>query len=330
MATLYTFPNIIPTSNTWQLKTNTHIFTSPLSNATQVLELPGARWAATLKFDDLEDVEKRVLYSFLAKMRGAANQFKLYDHSYAGPQGDVGGTPVCEAQIHLTNTGFDTDTDWTKGTGWTIANGVADCDGTQTANSALTQTIGAGLLASGYPYKIQFDLVTFTAGSIWGTAGQNTTQAITYDANAVQTGLTYNFEVASLNTQSDTNRVIGVEADADFVGSIDNLRIWLRSDYILTTGWTATNTTTILYAGEYLEVETSELKLVAEDIVSDGSGTAVIHVEPPMHTVRIAQSNINTTNPTGKFRLIDDEQVKWTNKGAGIISDTEFSCVEVI
>ena len=31
--------------------------------------------------------------------------------------------------------------DWTKGTGWTISNGVADLDGSQGGNSDLTQTL---------------------------------------------------------------------------------------------------------------------------------------------------------------------------------------------
>ena len=30
----------------------------------------------------------------------------------------------------VTNGDFATDTDWTKGTGWTISGGTANCDGT--------------------------------------------------------------------------------------------------------------------------------------------------------------------------------------------------------
>ena len=36
---------------------------------------------------------------------------------------------------------FATDSNWTKGTGWTISNGVASSDGSQTSNSNLYQTV---------------------------------------------------------------------------------------------------------------------------------------------------------------------------------------------
>ena len=36
------------------------------------------------------------------------------------------------------NTSF-TDTNWTKGTGWSISGGAASCDGTQTAGTQLVQ-----------------------------------------------------------------------------------------------------------------------------------------------------------------------------------------------
>ena len=41
----------------------------------------------------------------------------------------------------VTNGTFDTDSDWVKGTGWTISNGVASSDGSQTSNSNLYQTV---------------------------------------------------------------------------------------------------------------------------------------------------------------------------------------------
>ena len=40
----------------------------------------------------------------------------------------------------VTNGDFATDTDWSKGTGWTISGGTANCDGSQTSGTQLTQT----------------------------------------------------------------------------------------------------------------------------------------------------------------------------------------------
>ena len=40
----------------------------------------------------------------------------------------------------VTNGAFAADTDWTKGDGWSIAAGVANCDGSQTGGSNLYQS----------------------------------------------------------------------------------------------------------------------------------------------------------------------------------------------
>lgn len=61
----------------------------------------------------------------------------------------------------VTNGTFDTDTDWTKGTGWTIASDKATSDGTP-AN--LTST-GDGSEAGKF-YKVSFEVTDHTSGSV--------------------------------------------------------------------------------------------------------------------------------------------------------------------
>ena len=56
----------------------------------------------------------------------------------------------------VTNGGFDTDTDWSKGTGWTISGGTAQIDGTQTTYSTILQ---GGVLTEGYTYKSSVDVI---------------------------------------------------------------------------------------------------------------------------------------------------------------------------
>lgn len=82
---------IVPTTNEWSLVSNTQILISPLSGALQTVELPGARWVATLSFSDMEPEESRVLIGFLARLRGSAGRFTLYDHSLAAARGEVSG-----------------------------------------------------------------------------------------------------------------------------------------------------------------------------------------------------------------------------------------------
>ena len=70
----------------------------------------------------------------------------------------------------VTNGGFDTDSDWVKGTGWSITGGEAVCDGTQVSSSQLAQaSVGDDLIASGLTYgKLVF---TVSACSDFTNAG---------------------------------------------------------------------------------------------------------------------------------------------------------------
>lgn len=60
----------------------------------------------------------------------------------------------------VTNGGFDTDTNWTKGTGWTISGGVATFN--NSTGTTLSQAISS---TAGITYRITFDL-NVTAGSV--------------------------------------------------------------------------------------------------------------------------------------------------------------------
>ena len=81
----------------------------------------------------------------------------------------------------VTNGTFATDTDWTKGTGWTISAGTSDVDGTQVADSDLSQSIS---VTNGQSYEVTFTISDYTAGTltprIGGTAGTGRTANGTY------------------------------------------------------------------------------------------------------------------------------------------------------
>lgn len=78
--TTYSFPSLVsPASVDWRLVSNTQSFTSPLDRTTQTLELPGARWEASVTWPTLAAADWRILTAFLAKLRGAAGRF------YYGP-----------------------------------------------------------------------------------------------------------------------------------------------------------------------------------------------------------------------------------------------------
>ena len=62
----------------------------------------------------------------------------------------------------VTNGGFDSDTDWTKQTGWSISGGVANYDFTSDAKY-IRQTLLSGGFVSGKTYRINFEITSGTA-----------------------------------------------------------------------------------------------------------------------------------------------------------------------
>ena len=70
----------------------------------------------------------------------------------------------------VTNGNFDNDSDWTKGSGWTINGGNASCDGVG-YGSYLSQT-SASTLVLGRTYKVTFDL-DYISGTILSLLGSS-------------------------------------------------------------------------------------------------------------------------------------------------------------
>ena len=116
----------------------------------------------------------------------------------------------------VTNGDFATDSDWTKGTGWTISGGSANCDGTQSGNS----TIVTSSSISGIQNKVvkfSFELSNCNSGSIsatvQGTGGQ--------EFSSLSENKMYVIYIVSV----DTSALITFTANSDFIGSIDNVSI---------------------------------------------------------------------------------------------------------
>jgi hypothetical protein len=80
------------------------------------------------------------------------------------------GTPAVSATNVVVNGTFDTDTDWSKGTGWTIADGIA----TKAVNTGSTYIHQLNRLIAGQWYQANYDAVliagSFSAG-YWSPKG---------------------------------------------------------------------------------------------------------------------------------------------------------------
>ena len=129
----------------------------------------------------------------------------------------------------VVNGDFATDSNWTKGTGWSIANGVASCDGTQSSSSDLKTTRGFSIQNNAV--KVTFDLIR-TAGTLDATL-EGTGQL---DLTNLNSSGTYTF----IATSSDATARLILRADANFIGSIDNVSVKQvdpNDRFTLGTGW---------------------------------------------------------------------------------------------
>ncbi len=115
----------------------------------------------------------------------------------------------------ITNGDFATDSDWTKGTGWTISGGSANCDGSQTGTSNLNNSVSNGLV-NNVRYVVKYTISNYSAGSIrikLGNTGYGDYNSANGTYTATLTALVSTFPYAQFN------------ADSSFVGSIDNVSV---------------------------------------------------------------------------------------------------------
>ena len=140
----------------------------------------------------------------ISLMSGAAGKDgKIYN---VKPDGALGSETII-------NGTFDTDSDWIKGSGFSISGGVASCDGTQTAATNLHNSAGNGLV-DGKTYRVEYTITSYSAGSVRVKAG-NTGYGVYRSAAG-----TY---VEHLVAGVSTFPTVQFNADSSFVGSIDNV-----------------------------------------------------------------------------------------------------------
>ncbi len=89
--TTFSFPNITPATNTFELVSNTRTYQSPLTNAVQTASRKGSLWKASMQFNNLSGDDRKVMQAFLVKLNGQQHRFTLQDHSHT-PRGAGGGT----------------------------------------------------------------------------------------------------------------------------------------------------------------------------------------------------------------------------------------------
>ena len=148
----------------------------------------------------------------------SSNLVQNGDFSEEGSEEVSNGSFSQEGVELVTNGDFATDSDWAKGTGWSISGGAASCDGTQTSNSALFSAANLSL-GSGNLFKITFNVSNYISGSLdvvtlVGTGGPEFSNV---NANGSYTA--YSFGASTGDGK------IQFIADSNFNGSIDNVSV---------------------------------------------------------------------------------------------------------
>lgn len=132
----------------------------------------------------------------------------------------IAGTFVYEENAsikveRIVNGDFTTDTNWTKGTGWTISGGLA----THATGNAVSLSQNIGVTTYNKTFEIKFSISNSTTGYVTVSLGGYTTSSWINgngDKTVIQT---------VTNPSSNTSFYIGVPSGGTFDGSIDNISV---------------------------------------------------------------------------------------------------------
>ena len=114
----------------------------------------------------------------------------------------------------FTNGGFSSDSDWTKGTGWTIANGVASHDASGGAGD-LTQDLS---LTLGKSYRITIEITATDTTELYFTTDSGDYVQVAGSPIGVHSHVF----IADESTHS-----VGVRGSGNWDGSVDNVSVKL-------------------------------------------------------------------------------------------------------
>jgi hypothetical protein len=97
------------------------------------------------------------------------------------------------------------------------------------------------------------------------------------------------------------------------------------SKELVSDGWAANET--VLKRGDFIQID-QRIYMVLADVISDGSGNAIIDLFPRLRA-HLDNASIVTSNPMGLFRLADD-QVNVVDAGVTQLFNISFRAVEAL
>ena len=214
-----------------------------------------------------------------------------------------------EGSEEVTNGNFATDSDWIKGTGWSIANGKASI--TESGAVTLAQTLTTPL-TSGKIYKVIYTVSNYVGSGIIkvqfagdGTlSGQNITANGTYVEYLTTTG---NYTIVRLKALGN---------NGGFTGSIDNVSVkevgqdWTLSDVVNITenGLSVNPSSFVFFATRYAIENGKNYKVTLDSVVT--SGDLLLYTGTQFAT-------IDSTNSYTFYTTSDSSQIRFRSGGSG-------------
>ena len=188
---------------------------------------------------------------------------------------------------------FDTDSNWSKGTGWSISGGSANCDGTQTGSTNLHNSTDIGIVNNKF-YKVVYTISNYVSGSIRIKVG-NTGFGVYHTSNGTYTQ--YLKAVVTTFPRAQFN------ADANFIGSIDNVSVKQvdPNDY-----WTLGSDWTV-----------GDNKVIGDDSVTESEQQIF-----PDNTSRTLRIKYTVTVDSGQVAVYMSGQTKDWKTVSGTYTDT--------
>lgn len=183
-------------------------FRTLISNFENGVEQRRDKWPSgkpmfTLQYDSLTPAEIGVLWNFYNACLGAYQSFTFYDIK------DYDNIDYTEL---VTNGAFATDSGWTKGTGWSIAGGVASKVAGVASNLSQAISISAASL-----YRLLYTITARTAGTL-------TPQVGGVNGGVQSIAGTYEDMIVAVSSGG-----IFFQADSSFAGSINDASVILVS-----------------------------------------------------------------------------------------------------
>jgi hypothetical protein len=213
----------------------------------------------------------------------------------------------------VTNGDFATDSNWAKGSGWSINNGKASVN-TTTINVALTQD---GIITVGKTYKVIYEVKDFVAGSIrvrlgdtWGT--YRTANGTYTEYLVATTNTDFRFYATAATTELSIDNVSVKQVDPNDRWTLASN--WSYATNKITSDGSQTGNVSLTQANSIMGTVTGKVYQVKFTISDYSAGTINAHIQ--------GQGSTNVTGNGEKKVIVTASSASY---GINMYADSNFT-----